>query len=362
MTQTAPPVAEYRPWLHRYAALVVLATLVLIAIGGTVTSKGAGMAVPDWPTTFGYNMFLAPLHVWWEQSDVFWEHFHRLMASLVGLLTIGITVWLWVTQKARPWLRWVGVALLALVIGQGIMGGLRVTEISLILAMVHGITGQIFLGLTVLIAAATSKLWLKQAPDTLSQSKAPKGLRTLALVLLAVLVVQLSLGAWVRHMGASLAIPDFPMSYGTLLPPMSQARIDAAIAEFEQTRAMRPYTVSQVAMQFTHRAWAIVVVAVSLALVLWLNIRYPGRRETAWPARWLLGLLTLQILLGASVVWSGRYPEIATAHQAVGASILAIATWLAIRVYLLGEPASREKAAEADSPAPANSSIEGQTA
>src|SRR5436190_22037818 len=90
-------------WLNRFAWLTAAATLLLIGLGGLVTSKEAGMAVPDWPTSYGYNMFLFPIHLW--TGGIFYEHTHRLLASLVGLLTSILAVWLWV-REPRVWLRW----------------------------------------------------------------------------------------------------------------------------------------------------------------------------------------------------------------------------------------------------------------
>src|SRR6478752_7122020 len=94
------------PWLHRFAVFTAAATLVLICVGGIVTSKGVGLAVPDWPNTFGYNMFLFPISKW--VGGVFYEHTHRLLASAVGFLTTILAVWLWLKEDRR-WLRWLGV-------------------------------------------------------------------------------------------------------------------------------------------------------------------------------------------------------------------------------------------------------------
>src|SRR5258705_8661258 len=110
-------------WPHRIAVILVGATFPLLFIGGLVTGKGAGLAVPDWPTSFGYNMFLYP----WSKmvGNIFYEHSHRLVASCVGLLTIALAVALWFGER-RTWLRWLGVTALLVVIAQGILGGLRV--------------------------------------------------------------------------------------------------------------------------------------------------------------------------------------------------------------------------------------------
>ena len=143
----------YSPWLHRFARLAVGATFLLIVIGGIVTSTESGLAVPDWPTTFGYNMFLYPLSE--MVGGVLYEHSHRLMGSLVGLLTVGLFIMVLV-KDSRPWLRWLGFLALIGVIVQGVLGGLRVTQLSLFLAMVHACLAQAFFALLCGIAWWTS--------------------------------------------------------------------------------------------------------------------------------------------------------------------------------------------------------------
>src|SRR5438067_11436895 len=144
-------------WLHRFAMLTAAATLVLICIGGIVTSKGVGMSVPDWPTTYGYNMFFFPFSKW--VGGVFYEHSHRLLASAVGLLTVILAVWLWV-KEARAWLRWLGILAVAAVILQGVLGGLRVTKIKDEIGIFHAGLAQLFFVLTTAIALFSSRWWL----------------------------------------------------------------------------------------------------------------------------------------------------------------------------------------------------------
>ena len=121
-----------------------------------VTSKGVGLAVPDWPTTFGYNMFLFPISKW--VGGIFFEHIHRLIASTVGFLTIILAIWLW-RAEGRRWLRNLGFAALALVILQGVLGGLRVTLLKDEIGVFHACLAQMFLGLLIVITLATSRLW-----------------------------------------------------------------------------------------------------------------------------------------------------------------------------------------------------------
>src|SRR6267154_2195800 len=105
--------SAFHPWLDRFAWLTTVATFLLLGLGGLVTSHEAGMAVPDWPTTYGYNMFLFPLHLW--EGNILYEHSHRLLASLVGLLTSILAGWLWV-RETRSKVRWVGLGVMFFVL------------------------------------------------------------------------------------------------------------------------------------------------------------------------------------------------------------------------------------------------------
>ena len=138
-----PPLAPFTTkgglWPHRLAVVLACATFPLLFIGGLVTSKGAGLAVPDWPTTFGYNMFLYP---WSEMvGNILYEHSHRLVASCVGLLTIALAMAPWFGER-RTWLRWLGVTALLVVIAQGILGGLRVVLRQDTFAILHACLAQ----------------------------------------------------------------------------------------------------------------------------------------------------------------------------------------------------------------------------
>src|SRR5213594_2675189 len=147
-------------WLSRFALLTALATLVLICFGGLVTSHGAGMAVPDWPNTFGYNLFFFPVSQW--VGGIFYEHTHRLVASGVGLLTTVLAVWLWL-KESRRWLRWLGIVAFLAVVLQGVLGGLRVVLFKDELGIVHATLGQLFFALTGSIALFTSRWWLRNS-------------------------------------------------------------------------------------------------------------------------------------------------------------------------------------------------------
>ncbi|HEY4414229.1 MAG TPA: COX15/CtaA family protein, partial [Verrucomicrobiae bacterium] len=139
MNKTAPAIWN-RP-LHWFAVLTAVATFLLLGLGGLVTSHEAGMSVPDWPTSYGYNMFMLPLKYW--KGGAFFEHTHRLLASGIGLLTTILAVWLWF-KDSRKWMRWLGVIAFFGVVVQGILGGLRVDLINAQLGVFHGIIAQAF--------------------------------------------------------------------------------------------------------------------------------------------------------------------------------------------------------------------------
>ncbi|MEY2526827.1 MAG: heme a synthase, partial [Verrucomicrobiota bacterium] len=143
-------------WLNRFAWLLCVATVFLVCSGGMVTSKGVGLAVPDWPTTFGYNMFLFPVSQW--VGGIFFEHTHRLIASAVGFMTIILTLWLRFTEERR-WVRNLGYLALVAVILQGVLGGLRVTMLKDEIGIFHACLAQAFLGLLVVIALVTTRFW-----------------------------------------------------------------------------------------------------------------------------------------------------------------------------------------------------------
>jgi cytochrome c oxidase assembly protein subunit 15 len=176
--------------VHRLAVTTVAATFVLILFGGLVTNTGSALAVPDWPTTFGYNMFLYP----WSQmvGGIFYEHSHRLLGSLVGLLTLALAAALW---RAGGALRWLGLVAVAAVIVQGVLGGLRVVLLKETLAIVHGCLAQAFFALAVAIALLTSARHRRPVQG------ADPPLRTLALAAAGVVYVQIVFGALITHAG-----------------------------------------------------------------------------------------------------------------------------------------------------------------
>jgi len=190
---------ESTPWPHRLAVVTTAATLVLILMGGLVTNTGSALAVPDWPTTFGYNMFTYPLSQ--MVGGVFYEHTHRLLGSLVGMLTVALAVSLWLNEPRR-WARNLGFLAVAGVITQGVLGGLRVVLLQNGLALIHGCFAQAFLALIVSLAVVTSRFWhAAQGDESLLGNRR---LQLLARIVAPVVYLQLVFGAILTHTGTRL--------------------------------------------------------------------------------------------------------------------------------------------------------------
>src|SRR5947209_12054467 len=223
-----------------------------------VTSKNVGLAVPDWPTTFGYNMFLFPVSKW--VGGILYEHTHRLVASGVGFLTIILAVWLWLKEERR-WLCWLGVLALVAVILQGVLGGLRVTWMKDELGIFHATLAQMFFILICSIALFSSRWWI--------EGREPSGNAIQLSVLCRISIVgtllifcQFVLGATMRHQHAGLAIPDFPTAYGHLWPAMDAGSITLYNQQRLETAALNSITAFQVGLQMAHRLMALSICVV----------------------------------------------------------------------------------------------------
>lgn len=188
-------------WTFWLAAVAVAATFLLIVAGGLVTGNKAGLAVADWPTSYGYNMFLYPFSR--MTGGIYYEHAHRLLGALVGLTTVTLAVHLTLVESRRFVKGMAGVAVV-LVIAQGILGGLRVTEKNIYLAVVHGVTAQVFLSLLVAIAVVRTETWRGDRARRASASAA--GEWRLTTIAVAALVVQIALGAIQRHLALGLML------------------------------------------------------------------------------------------------------------------------------------------------------------
>ena len=318
---------------HALALLTTAATFLLIFMGGLVTSHGAGMSVPDWPNSYGYNMFLFPPRLW--IGGILYEHTHRLMATVVGLFSICLVVTGFLSRSVGRRERYLALAVLAAVVFQGILGGLRVIWVKLDLAIVHACVAQAFFCLAAFTALASSRGWSRPAQLETGLSHG-RGLVTLAMLTVAAIYLQLVVGATMRHFGAGLAIPDLPLAYGKMLPPLSHERLDAINWIRVRQWNLEPVTLGQVWLHFGHRAGAVIVTVLILALASWVLGRYRTRPELARPAVLLLFLLTGQLTLGVLTVALRKPADVASAHVAVGALVLVTSFVLAsraVRIY-----------------------------
>jgi cytochrome c oxidase assembly protein subunit 15 len=291
--------------LHRFATFLACLVVLLITAGALVTSKQAGLSVPDWPLSYGG---LNPPR-WWQIENVRAEHGHRLIAGTVAMLTVLLAVWMY-RREPRRWVRRLSLIAVVAVLSQALLGGLTVlfflpTPIS----VSHAGLAQIFLCLVVTMAVVTSSNWPRQP-----------GWRNGHAVELARwatggIYLQILLGAVMRHTDSGLAIPDFPLAFGRLIPPHWSFGIG---------------------IHFAHRLGAVIV----LSLIIATFVR---ARKTAWrhrsiriPAMALLVLVAIQVTLGALVVLTGKAVLPNTVHVGVGATLLATSLVLSLNSWRHG--------------------------
>jgi heme a synthase len=282
------------------------ATFVLIFVGGLVTSTGSSLSVPDWPLSYG--QFFPPM-----VGGVLYEHGHRMVAGTVAILTAVLAVWTWRAER-RPAVRWLAAAALAAVVLQAVLGGVTVLlRLPPAVSVSHAALAQAFFCLVVTLALVTGRSWMSNDSPVARDSV----LESLAAVTTAAVYLQLLLGAVMRHTGAGLAIPDFPLAYGKIIPP---------IASFP------------VAIHFAHRAGALVVTALVLATtgrILRLHRREP---EILRPSVLLVALVATQISLGAAIIWTHKAVLPTTAHVAIGAAILATSLIITLQSFRARRP------------------------
>jgi cytochrome c oxidase assembly protein subunit 15 len=339
------------PWLHRFAVLTAIITFFLLGIGGLVTSHEAGMSVPDWPTSYGYNMFALPIKFW--KGGAFFEHSHRLLASGAGFLTTVLAVWLWL-KDPRKWMKWLGVVAFLLVVAQGVLGGLRVTLKMDGLGVIHGVVAQSFFILICAIALFTSRFWqkLENSQQPTSNNQHPTAgdrpnagrldvgcsmlnvgcsLRWLVLATTVLIFCQLILGATMRGQHAGLAIPDFPLAYHKLWPDTGADAVARYNADRVEVISVNPITAFQIELQMVHRCVALAI-GILVAFCAWLSLKWlGGKNPLAKLAIFWLALVVCQIALGAWTVWSNKAADVATAHVLLGAlSLVTGALWWVI--------------------------------
>jgi heme a synthase len=312
----AVAVPENGKWAHRWSWAVALTIFPLIWVGGLVTTQDAGMAVPDWPGTYGYNMFAYPVSAWvYGPFDLMVEHGHRLLGSLAGFLVICLCIAAWVDEPRR-WVRWLCVGLLASIIAQGLLGGARVVFDARTLAMIHGCTGPLVFALAAAVVTVTSSWWKRDDKVIVARG----WFAWMTVGLFGASVVQLALGAQLRHI-QPWASPSF---FTTLV--------------------------------HTHLTMALLVlVMVIVVLAVSATKQYRGLEGIRGLRLVIFGLLIVQILLGCGT-WIANYALplagsapilssytieiqgyweswIVTGHQATGSLIIVSALVFALRVW-----------------------------
>ena len=339
-----------------------------------MTSQGVGMSVPDWPNTYGYNMFYFPLSQW--IGGIFWEHSHRLVASLVGFMTLLLSVWaqgksgrLWLRYGFSPlgllaslsvivWIQenhaqhlsitlgfaavaWVvsffwprmepapklirrmAMLALGLVILQGMLGGLRVTLYADQIGIFHATLAQIFLVLMSSIALLVSPWW-RQIKSVASHHGQSVRRASAALFVLSFLVLaQLLLGATMRHQHAGLAVSGFPLAYNQYLwPPTDVAFLDQINAERVDHREFEPITASHIHVHMVHRVTAVGLFVAACALMVWAIKRLGWHHPMSRAVVGFFSLISLQATLGIATVLSNKAADLATLHVLIGALTL----------------------------------------
>lgn len=315
--------AAYHAWPHRIAVLLCCATFPLIWAGGLVTTYDAGMAVPDWPSTFGYNLWLYPWSTWFFGPwDLFIEHGHRLLGTLVGLLAIALVIAVYRREQCR-WLRplaWIG---LAGVLVQGGLGGARVLLDDRQLAMIHGCVGPCFFAYCAALAVLTSRSW-SESPGLLAEKQVERnrGLYRLAVVTTGIGLLQLLLGAQIRHISLMSSPGQFRVFVFFHLLVASALLVHAALLA---VRALRGGP----------RAARTALPAVSLAVLV-------GLQFVLGPATWVVTygwpqwLAEMPFAAGHTIqAKSLTQAMIVTAHVAVGSLVLASSVVVALRSFRL---------------------------
>lgn len=399
LTQSMSSQTQYNPVLHRVSQFTAACTLLLIFMGGLVTSHQAGMSVPDWPNSYGYNMFTFPPSKW--IGGIFYEHTHRLMGTVVGFCSILMLLSAYGWARNSAWRKGFaigaaatfGLGLLLAISGVFTPGetsagiamkrhltssavsfiGLssvlaaamfmrnrderrwmrRLTVVILILVIIQGILGGLRVTLVKIdlaiihgclaqacfalmgTAAVATSRWWFTIPQSNPNPIGANVIRLAAVCVIAI-YIQLMVGATMRHYQAGLAIPDLPLHYGKLIPPTDQASLDAANAiRFEYQ--LPPTTLGSIWLHFGHRAGAILVTVLLSAAIIQV-LRKQSDRALRNPAFILIVLLFTQLTLGILTVLWKKPADVASLHVATGALTLVATVVLLARAMRMYSP------------------------
>ncbi|HEY5038789.1 MAG TPA: COX15/CtaA family protein [bacterium] len=296
----------FRVVLHRYALVTACCTFVLLLAGALVTSTGSSLAVPDWPLSFG--KFFPPM-----TGGVLFEHGHRMVAFTVACLMTGLAFY---TQRVeqRAWVKRLAWAALGAVVLQAVLGGVTVllhlpTQVS----VAHAGLAQIFFCLIVTLALVTSKGWIEEQPHRLTDRRSP--IRLWAAWTTALVYLQIVIGAVTRHSGAGLAIPDFPLSFGQILPPDWS---------------------SLIALQFSHtRVGALTILILVTHTSYRVCFHFPEEKGLFWPAAAAGLVVWFQCFLGMLIIFTQKAIVPTSVHVVIGGALLASMLVLTLKSHQL---------------------------
>jgi len=314
-------------WLRRFSKLTVFSTLFLIFAGALVKSHEVGLSVPDWPTTYGKQMFAFPLSD--MVGGIFYEHGHRIIATIVGFFTMIQAIWLGFSNQPK-WLKKLGFFALAIVIIQGLFGGITVLFfLPPLVSIVHGILAQTFFIMTIIIAYSMSQERENRIDNGMGQS-IQKG----ASLMGGFVYIQLILGALMRHTASGLAIPDFPTVGGMWIPTFSSEMIEN-INYILFDLDLDSVSKGQVIIHFIHRLGAVIITGT-------IGYFYAKYGETIIASQRskavfisIIAIVIIQFSLGVLTVLSARSPYIASFHVVTGAALLGLCTLFLLKVNSL---------------------------
>ncbi|MFA6467536.1 MAG: COX15/CtaA family protein [Bacteroidota bacterium] len=321
--------------LHRFAVFTALCTFVLIFLGGLVTSTGSGLSVPDWPTTYGENMFTYPMDKW--IGGIKYEHGHRLAATFVGMLTVILAVWL-ALKEERKWVKWLGFGALGAVIVQGILGGLTVLYLlPTAVSIAHGMLAQSFFCLVSSIALFTSKWWRTELEGI--KFEGSSSLQTLSILATVAVFLQLAFGALLRHTYSGLSIPDFPLAYGQIFPSISKEAVESYNQELITAGIKwagdKPVEAYQIMIHLLHRFWAYVVAGIVLFFGFKIRNSRIVPKQIKNAGLILIVMIFVQFTLGILTVLTRKEYAITSLHVVIGALVLVTCVLTALMIIRL---------------------------
>ncbi len=317
--------SPYQIWLRRLSKLTVFSTLFLIFAGALVKSHEVGLSVPDWPTTYGKQMFAYPISE--MVGGIFYEHGHRMVATIVGFFTMVQAIWLGFSQEPQ-WLKKIGFFALGMVILQGLFGGITVLFfLPPPVSIIHGILAQTFFMITIVLAYGLS---IERSKRT--EISGSSGVKRGAVIMCGLVYVQLILGALMRHTASGMAIPDFPTMGGLWIPTFSETMIHNINSTLFYLD-IDPVSRGQVIIHFIHRLGAIIVTG-SIGFFGYKYGSFAKENKLVFAALVsIIGIVILQFSLGAITVLSERSPYIASFHVVTGAALLGACTLFILRTH-----------------------------